>query len=418
MREHRTSGAFDRPADRVLQAARTLWPEQPYQADSDVLGVWRCNCPCCQGELALTVTEAGEETGGPISLVCQAGCAEAAIRSAFGLDLPPSIASAQRLRSTDGATFVLDAPETVPAIWGSGQEVLWAEGESLLIVAPQGVGKTTLGGQLAFKRHGIGDPELLGFPVAMDPKRVLYLALDRPHQVRRSFRRMVTEADRHGLSYFAVWSGPLPFDAADDPDAFPEFVSSFGAGTVFIDSLKDAAVGLSDDTVGSRVNLAIQRTIAAGIDVVALHHQRKATSDNKRPTTLADVYGSTWLTAGAGSVVLLWGKPGDPIVELRHLKQPAAEVGPLTVLHDHISGTSTVHEPVDLLELVRTALSGGLTVKEAAMRLYGTGEPDPNEVEKARRKLDHLARRGLAAKVDAGNGEVVRYRPVELRSAA
>jgi hypothetical protein len=34
------------------------------------------------------------------------------------------------------------------------------------------------------------------------------------------------------------------------------------------------------------------------------------------------------ITAGAGSVVLLWGAAGDPIVEWRHLKQPAAEVGP------------------------------------------------------------------------------------------
>jgi hypothetical protein len=37
----------------------------------------------------------------------------------------------------------------------------------------------------------------------------------------------------------------------------------------------------------------------------------------------------TWLTSGAGSVILLNGQPGDPIVSLHHLKQPAAAVGPL-----------------------------------------------------------------------------------------
>ena len=62
--------------------------------------------------------------------------------------------------------------------------------------------------------------------------------------------------------------------------------------------------------------------VASEIEVVVSHHQRKATGYNKKPTTLADVYGSTWLTAGAGSVVLLWGEAGDPIVELTHLGSP------------------------------------------------------------------------------------------------
>ena len=41
-----------------------------------------------------------------------------------------------------------------------------------------------------------------------------------------------------------------------------------------------------------------------------------------KPKRLADVYGSRWLTAGMGSVLLLWGEPGDLVVEVRHLKQP------------------------------------------------------------------------------------------------
>ena len=42
----------------------------------------------------------------------------------------------------------------------------------------------------------------------------------------------------------------------------------------------------------------------------------------------------TWLTSGAGSVILLNGQPGDPIVSLHHIKEPAAEVGPFKVLHE------------------------------------------------------------------------------------
>ena len=66
-----------------------------------------------------------------------------------------------------------------------------------------------------------------------------------------------------------------------------------------------------------------------------LHHERKAANGGKRVHTLDDVYGSTWLTSGLGSVFVLDGEPGDPTVELRHLKQPAEPIGPLTLRHDH-----------------------------------------------------------------------------------
>src|SRR4051794_16423283 len=90
---------FDRPADRVLEAARRLWPgSEAYRADPDKLGTWYLRCPCCRSEhLALALRESGEEPGGPITLSCEMGCTEAAIRSALGLDLPPSIDPAQRL---------------------------------------------------------------------------------------------------------------------------------------------------------------------------------------------------------------------------------------------------------------------------------------------------------------------------------
>ena len=56
----------------------------------------------------------------------------------------------------DGATFILDIPANIPALWGEGDEVLWAEGESLMIAAPLGLGKTTLGSLLLRAQLGIG----------------------------------------------------------------------------------------------------------------------------------------------------------------------------------------------------------------------------------------------------------------------
>jgi hypothetical protein len=305
---------------------------------------------------------------------------------------PIEAAEVTTTRLTDGATFILSAEESVPAAWGHhGTEVVWAEGEPLMIAGPQGVGKTTLMQQLALRRAGVTDGDLLGMPVRPSAGRVLYIAADRPRQAARSFRRMVGEADHDRLAEkLVVWPGPLPFELGKcQRGEFARFVAGIGGVTdVFIDSLKDVAVKLTEDDVGGRVNGEVQEVVAQGIEVVIGHHQRKASGDNRQPRKLADVYGSTWLTSGCGSVLLLWGEAGDALVEAVHLKQPAAEVGPLKLKHDHDAGIASLHDPdaTDLIALARDSL-GGLTAKVAAVALFTTNEPTANEVEKARGKL-------------------------------
>ena len=46
--------------------------------------------------------------------------------------------------------IIFDAPKYVPAI-GVGHDVLWSEGEPLIIAGPPGVGKTTIAQQLALR---------------------------------------------------------------------------------------------------------------------------------------------------------------------------------------------------------------------------------------------------------------------------
>ncbi|HEX5558159.1 MAG TPA: hypothetical protein VFX13_11125 [Gaiellales bacterium] len=120
-----------------------------------------------------------------------------------------------------------------------------------------------------------------------------------------------------------VWRGPLEFDIGRAPERLAPFVAQHGVQTVIIDSLKDVAVDLTKDETGSRVNSAFQNVLALDVELVIGHHQRKGMQGGGRPKALEDVYGSTWLTAGCGSVILLWGKPGDPVIEIEHLKQPA-----------------------------------------------------------------------------------------------
>ncbi len=322
----------------------------------------------------------------------------------------------------DGAAFILDAPSEVQAVWGDGDQVAWSAGEPLLVNGPTGVGKTTLAQQVALARLGLRS-EVLGMPVRPDPRAVLYFAADRPPQAARSMRRMVGEEHRLVLAErLVIWRGPLPGSLVKQPDLLATMAEEFDAGTAIIDSLKDIAANLSDEETGAAVNQALQLACLAGVEVLGLHHQRKRQQGAGKPRTIDDVYGSTWLTAGAGSVLLIWGQPGDAVVELSHLKQPVDVIGPLTLLHDHERGVTVVQGEIDLYDVIRT--SNGLTAQGAARALFKTDSPEPNEVERARRRLEQLCKKGLAHREEPrhggdGGGKAARYYSVDrIREAS
>jgi len=302
-------------------------------------------------------------------------------------------------RMKSGAAFILDTPLDTAALWGDGDQVLWAEGESLILTGGPGVGKTTLGQQVILGMIGVGKPEVIGFSVARRD-RVLYLAMDRPRQIAKSFSRMVTEANRHVLAErLVIWPGPPPQDLAKNTSILLAMALATQAQVVVIDSLKDAALGLTNDEVGAAVNRSIQGCLANGVDVLVLHHQtkRSGSGDGGKPTTLADVYGSAWITAGAGSVLLIAGDAGDLQVELRHLKQPSEPVGPLHIVHDHYQGTTTLADddldPLIWLRAQRTPI----TTRHLAAAIVGaSGDVQSADVKRADRHLKRLVRNGLA----------------------
>jgi hypothetical protein len=310
----------------------------------------------------------------------------------------------QSERMVPGGSFVLDVPAAVESLWGSDERVIWPDGEGLMLTGTQGVGKTTLAQQLVLSLIGVLDAPVLGLPV-VPGCRVLYLAMDRPQQIRRAFRRQCRDEHRHLLDEkLVIWKGPPPADLAKHPEILTELAEQADADVVVVDSLKDAAVGLSEDEVGSGWNRAAQGLLATGRNLLVLHHRKKQAKNAK--TGLDDVYGSTWLTSGMGSVVLLDGTPGDPVVEFRHLKFPVSEVGPMKVSHDQATGLMTVAEQVDLLDVAQA--EGSITVKQAAQLLFGSATT--NEIEKARRRLDKLVTAGKLVKKDEGGASA--YHPV------
>lgn len=121
---------------------------------------------------------------------------------------------------SNGDRFILDIPTDTAPLWGDGSDVLWQSGEGLLIAGQQGTGKTTLVLQIVLSRIGVRPSKLLGHSVARTENQVLYIAADRPLQIARNARRMVTEEDRELLSkHLVVWRGPVPFDLNREPGA-------------------------------------------------------------------------------------------------------------------------------------------------------------------------------------------------------
>ncbi|MFE0750665.1 AAA family ATPase [Gordonia sp. NPDC058843] len=316
------------------------------------------------------------------------------VSAVFGSDEDDD-GSVPATRILDGAAWLLEDAEEVSAVWGSARRVLWSSGEALMVTGISGVGKTSIAAQLLTASVGLRS-SVLGFPVT-ECERVLYLAIDRPKQARRNLRRFFTNDEATRTSgRWSVWQGPPWEDFAVSPQVFLETCCAAGlkpGDRVIVDSIKDAAMGLSEDRVGAGYNRARQLVLAEGIDVLELHHMVKKSGDGP-PKSIADVYGSNHLTNGAGSVLLIHGQPGDPVVTMLHLKQPDEDVGPLVVTHTERGDSVVNDKATDVVEIVRRCGAKGATADDVAVVLLDKARPSNADREKAKRRLSGAVKRG------------------------
>gem|GEM_PF-1156995 len=106
-------------------------------------------------------------------------------------------------QTLDGVAFLESGIDADP-LWGAGSDALMAPGQGSMVFGTDGAGKSSIMQQVVFARLGLSDDEVLGFPVQQSDQPVLYLALDRPEQIRRSIGRMVDLNDP------AVRDGAVP----------------------------------------------------------------------------------------------------------------------------------------------------------------------------------------------------------------
>lgn len=309
-------------------------------------------------------------------------------------------------KAVDGLEF-LTARSNLFRLWGSGDQVLAAKGQGTLIVGPQGVVKSTLAQLFVFTRMRLlPSPTLLDYAVAEDDRPILYLALDRPDQIAQSMARMVDTGNEDvaaKLKRQLIVKTTIPFKADLDPDLFAECALETGRdpSLVVCDSVKDVLTDVNSGEAGSAFNTMTQILLANGTDTLGLHHQRKANQGNPKPDTLSDVYGSNWITAGQGSVILLWGTAGASSVELSQIKPIREPVSKTTVNFNHVTGLAGgVDQRMTLLYLALAAETEnprGLTIDDAVKAVHDSSRTDKtwkSHSAKVKRFLEKLVLTG------------------------
>lgn len=312
--------------------------------------------------------------------------------------------------------IIFTVPLEVESIWGTGQESLWAVGEPLMIYGPTGVGKTTLAGRLLLALIGVDPPELLGHPVTPlpDDRTALYIAADRPRQAMRSLRRMAPYEAAYTLAQRLRIEHQRQLWASDtDPQMLYRAAIQTNAAVIFIDSGKDLAGGpLKDEGPAKALMDAIQVCIANGVDVALLHHPRKSTQESggKRELDLDDVYGSAWLTAGSGSVLLVAGNPGSGLFKVEQLKAPATFLPPMEVAVNYQTGRVERRTTRDLEQWLENH-GGPVTIRQATAYQYTLTEEEVDTESAAykdlRRRLEALVADG---RVERTTGKPNKYR--------
>lgn len=228
--------------------------------------------------------------------------------------------------------WAMDTTVKARALIGQGDQILWARGEPLITCADTSHGKSTMNQNFLRATIGLLD-NVMG--MAAEPfKHVLYIAADRPHQIKASLKRMVTEAN------IDIWNervhiheGPLPFALNLEPEKLLPAVRELAMTNesepfdcVFVDSLKDLVSAMDDNVDGIQINHAFQSLVQNGIELAAMVHPRKLFGSGKMPL-LDDISGNKNILNGAGSVVYLGPPDEGGWQNFWHLKPPQEAIG-------------------------------------------------------------------------------------------
>jgi hypothetical protein len=200
----------------------------------------------------------------------------------------------------------------------------------MLFTGPSGVGKTQFSLQMAI--HMALGKTFLGyeFPRSF---RIVFWSLEMGlEDVKYFLSTMAQELTDEELGILEQnlliipYGEPLYLDSQSGQAAFCNVLEQLRPDGVFVDSLgSTSSTELSSESTAKAL-MDFNDRIRKQFNVFTwfIHHHRKATSDNKKPNKLSDVYGNQYLVNRASSVYCLWHGAG--IIDVIPLKKRLAPV--------------------------------------------------------------------------------------------
>lgn len=208
------------------------------------------------------------------------------------------------------------------------EDLLEVGGIGVLASAP-GVGKTQMSIQLAIS-CALGTPFLIWQPVRK--MKILILSLEMSHAALKHFigtiAQQYTETEIEILERnlkIAPLGEPLPMDHPDGRKFLETLLDEYQPDGIIIDSMgKVTNESLSDEKKIKQLNsyyVSLRNRYKCFLWFI--HHNRKATGDNKKPTELSDLYGNQYIAAETSCVLNLW-KDKSGSLELSTIKNRLA----------------------------------------------------------------------------------------------
>lgn len=188
-----------------------------------------------------------------------------------------------------------------------------------MVTALPSVGKTQFSLRLGIA-CALGRPFLHYRPTKK--MKMLFLSLEMNHPAIKSFLETMattlTPEDIETLerNFKIVPLGEvMPLDNKDGQAFLENITEEYKPDGIIIDSMGKVTYSeLTDEKKIKELNGYYAKMRAKyGCSFWFIHHQRKATGDNKKPKSLADLYGNQYIAAEASVVINLWKEEDDSI---------------------------------------------------------------------------------------------------------
>lgn len=200
---------------------------------------------------------------------------------------------------------------------------------NMLLVGPPGVGKTQVALNFAY---GLATGETI-LEYAFDrPRRILFVSCEMGPVDLKVFTDQMTsqfDAEQQALlseNFFVFPHGePLYLNSKQGQEQLKRMIDVLRIDGFIFDSLGSATNKALTDEESTKGLLDFNDSLRKDMGVFSwfIHHNRKATENNKEPSGLADVYGSQYITARATTVLSLWPLQ-QGVLKVRELKKRLA----------------------------------------------------------------------------------------------